>query len=348
MIKKTANTTLADISKAAGVSLNTAAKVLAGQAENARISEKTAKNIKKIAAQLGYVPNQMARNLRAKKTRVIGVFVADMLDPISAGITHAILEELPKHNLFPLLTVAEAGYELCRQAWLRNRVDGLILCGTMPQITPSVLADLKNYGISIVIAGNYCLLPEHSTSLPEVSLVHIDNNAGMRLAINHLIEQKKQRIAFITGPKSHSDARDRLQAYEYIIKDYQKPIIADLDTDERFWQRGYLVVRHLAEQRIKYDAIIAYDDLVAIGAIKFLGQNGVAIPNDVAIIGFDNLPQAEYSIPALSSLEQPVGAIGQRSVELLLKHLSQQKEIEHVNMMPILITRESTKTVPAS
>ena len=105
-----------------------------------------------------------------------------------------------------------------------------------------------------------------------------------------------------------------------------------------------LAVRHLAEQRIKYDAIIAYDDLVAIGAIKFLGQNGITIPNDVAIIGFDNLPQAEYSIPALSSLDQPVGAIGQRSVELLLKHLSQQKEIEYVNMMPTLITRESTKT----
>jgi LacI family transcriptional regulator len=343
MPKKTENTTLADISKAAGVSLNTAAKVLAGQAKNARISEKTAKQIKKIATQLGYIPNQMARNLRAKKTSLIGVFAADMTDPIYAGITHAILEELPKHNLFPLLTVAEAGYELCRQAWLRNRVDGLILCGTMPQMSPSVLSDLKNHGISIVIAGNYCLLPEHGSSVPGVSLVHIDNNAGMRLAINHLIEQKKQKITFITGPKSHSDARDRLQAYEYIIKDYQKPIIADLNTDEIFWRRGYLAIKSLAEQKIKYDAIIAYDDLVAIGAIKFLGQNGVAIPNDVAVIGFDNLPQAEYSIPSLSSLEQPAGVIGQRSVELLVKHLSQQNEIEHIHMMPTLVPRESTK-----
>ncbi|HBG26901.1 MAG: hypothetical protein A2Y10_10480 [Planctomycetes bacterium GWF2_41_51] len=341
--RKKTNITLAEVSKAAKVSLNTAAKVLAGQSKTARISEKTAKKVQKIAQTLGYVPNQMARNLRAQKTRIIGIFVADMIDPIYAAITHAILEELPKHNLFPLLTVAEAGYEMCRQTWLRNRIDGLIFCGTNAEMTPQVFAELKKRNIPAVIAGNYYLPSNHSAFLPQVSLVHIDNHAGMQLAINHLVEQKKQKIAFITGPKFHSDAQDRLQAYEYIIKNYQKTIIADLNTDERFWQRGYLALKKIFEQNIKIDAVIAYDDLVAIGAIKFLNENSVNIPNDVAVVGFDNLPQAEYSTPSLTSLYQPAQAIGQRSVELLVKHLEHENKIEHVHMMPVLVPRESTQ-----
>ncbi|OQA03197.1 MAG: HTH-type transcriptional regulator DegA [Planctomycetes bacterium ADurb.Bin401] len=343
-MKKINHITLADVCKAAGVSLNTAAKVLAGQAKKARISEKTAKKVKKVAQSLDYVPNQMARSLRAKKTSIIGIFVADMIDPIYAAITHSILEELPKHNLFPLLTVAEAGYEMCRQTWLRNRIDGLIFCGTTPEMTPQAYSNLEKNNIRIVIAGNYYLPSGQSAFLPQVSLVHIDNHAGMQLIINHLIELKKQKIAFITGPKSHSDAKDRLQAYEYIIREHQNPIIADLQTDERFWQRGYLAIKQLFEQEVKCDGIIAYDDLVAIGAIKFLHQNGINIPNDIAVVGFDNLPQAEYSTPPITSLEQPAQAIGQRSVELLVKHLAQENKIEHVHMIPALIPRESTST----
>lgn len=342
-MRKKSNITLADVSKTAKVSLNTAAKVLAGQEKNARISSKTANKVKKAAQKLGYVPNQMARNLRAKKTQLIGVFVADMTDPIYADITHSILEELPKHNLFPLLTVAEAGYDLCRQTWLRNRVDGLIFCGTTAQMTPDVFSELKKLNIRIVLAGSYYLQPKQNAFIPQVSTVHIDNQAGMQLAINHLIEQKRQKIAFLTGSKTHSDAMDRLQAYEYIIKQYHSPIIADLDSDERFWKRGYLAAERLFEQKIQFDAIIAYDDLVAIGAMKFLHQNNIRIPGNVSIIGFDNLPQAEYSTPSLTSLEQPAHAIGQRSVELLIKHLSKESEIEHIHMIPTLIPRESTK-----
>jgi LacI family transcriptional regulator len=342
MIKKIGKSTLADVSKAANVSLNTAAKVLAGQAEKARISEKTAQKIKKIAQQIGYVPNIMARNLRAAKTGLVGVFVAEMTDPVYAAITHSILEQLPRHGFFPLLTVAEAGIELCRQAWLRNRIEGLILCGTTSEMTPAFFSELKHQKIDAIIAGNFYETSELSARILGVSTVHLDNHAGIQMGVRHLREQGCRKIAFLTGPGWHSDAKGRRLAYENVIKEYHKPIIADPNTNDQYWQRGYLAADLLAKQKLPFDAVIAYDDLVAVGAIKWFTDHNINVPADIKVMGFDNLPQSEYSVPPLTSLEQPCATIGQKSVELLKNRLQHQTSIEHIYLIPSLIIRDST------
>lgn len=346
MPEKHSRVTLKDIAQKAHFSVNTVSKVLSGQSKNARISPATTRKIKKIADQLGYVPNQLARNLRAKNTGLVGVFVADMTDPVYAGIAHAVLENLPQNDLFPLLTVAEAGLDLCRESWICNRIDGLILCGTTSQMSTEFFQDLAKQGLTTVIAGNYYVDPTQNLSTaPPVSTAHVNNQVGIELALKHLLEQGRKKIAFITGPHSHSDAAKRRTAYETLIKPHHKPIIADVTTEEQFWRRGYHAAELLNRSKEQFDAIVAYDDLVAIGAMKWLNDHNISIPNDIAVIGFDNLPQCEYAIPSLSSIEQPVGIVGRKSVELLQSHLQSEGAMEHILLTPSLVIRQSTQTL---
>ncbi len=346
MPEKHSRATLKDIAQKAKFSVNTVSKVLSGQSKNARISPATTRKIKKIADQLSYVPNQLARNLRAKRTGLVGVFVADMTDPVYAGIAHAILENLPKNDLFPLLTVAEAGLDLCQETWIRNRIDGLILCGTTSRMSAEFYQDLAKQGLTTVIAGNYYVDPTQNLSTtPPVSTAHVDNQVGIELALKHLLEQGRKKIAFITGPHSHSDAAQRRTAYETLIEPHHKPIITDVTTEEQFWRRGYHAAEMLNRGKEQFDAIVAYDDLVAIGAMKWLTDHNMLIPGDVAVIGFDNLPQCEYAIPSLSSIEQPVGIVGRKSVEILQSQLGNQRALEHVLLTPSLVIRESTQAL---
>jgi LacI family transcriptional regulator len=335
--------TLKDIAKKTDLSVNTVSKVLSGQAQNARISPATTKKVKSIANQLGYIPNQMARNLRAAHTGLIGVFVAEMTDPIYAAITHSILEQLPRHGFFPLLTVAEAGIEQCRQTWMRNRVEGLILCGTTSDMTEDFFSELEQAKIGAVIAGSFYQAPNQSPHAFDVSTIHIDNHAGVHMAICHLMQQGCSKIAFLTGPNWHSDSIERQRAYEGLIRQHHSPIVADIGTRDQYWQRGYLTAELLNKDKIQFDAMIAYDDLVAIGAIKWLTDNNINVPADIKVLGFDNLPQSKYSIPPLTSIEQPCATIGQKCVEVLKNRLYQPTPIEHIHLMPSLITRDSTK-----
>ena len=344
MAQKKTTVTLKVIASKTNFSVNTVSKVLSGQSKQARISDKTRKIIKDVADQLGYIPNQMARNLRAKNSGQIGVFIAETSDPVCTGTASAVLVQLPKRGYFPVLTVAEAGLELCYQSWLRNRVEAVIFCGTNSKMDAGFFQNLKQDKFPVVIAGNHYVDPQKTfSSTPPATSVRINNEAGIEIALNHLHQQGKERIAFIAGPAWHYDATQRRSAYQTLIQRYHNPIIADLTTQEQRWKRGYQSAELLYNSNEKFDAIVTYDDLVAIGAMRWLNEHGISIPNDVAIIGFDNLPQCEYTIPSLSSIAQPVELLANKCVELLVSHLKSNNISEHVLLTPSLVIRESTR-----
>ena len=344
MAQKKSKVTLKVIASKTNFSVNTVSKVLSGQSKQARISDKTSQIIKDTADQLGYIPDQMARTLRAKRSGLIGVFIAEMSDPVCAGIASAVLMQLPKKGYFPVLTVAEAGIELCYQSWLRNKVEAVIFCGTNSEMDASFFQNLNQEQLPVIIAGNHYVDPKKSfSSTPPATSVRINNEAGIEIALNHLHQQGKERIAFIAGPDWHYDATQRRNAYQTLIQPYHNPIIADLTTQEQSWKRGYQSAKLLYNSNEKFDAIVTYDDLVAIGAMRWLNEHGISIPNDVAIIGFDNLPQCEYTTPSLSSIVQPVELLGKKCVELLLSHLKSDNISEHVLLAPSLVIRESTR-----
>lgn len=335
--------TLQDVSKKANVSLNTAAKVLAGMTQQARISRKTANYVQKTARELGYVPNLFARNLRAPKTRTIGVFISDTTDSVVNELSHLILEQLHKRNFFPIITMAESGIDLCRNIWLQNRIQGLILCGTCREMDFDFFKQLDDNSIESVVVGCAYQYPGKNHNMaPQVSYVSVNNFAGIELALNHLHEQGRSKIAYLPGPGWHTDNSQRLDAYSTLIKKYHAPIIASCDSDAVFWKRGYLMAKSLLQKVPDVDSICAYDDQLAIGATKYLAELSIRVPDDISVVGFDNSPQSEYSIPSLTSIVQPTRTMAEKCVVILQDNLEKHGPAQSIQIMPCIEIREST------
>ncbi|MHC4124180.1 MAG: LacI family DNA-binding transcriptional regulator [Planctomycetota bacterium] len=343
MVKKSQKIKLKDVAEQAGLSISTVTKVLSGQAKKMRIRDDTVQRVQKIADKLCYVPNQMAQKLRTQKSGLIGIYLAYATDAICAGILSGILQELPRKGFFPLLTVEETGFERCYEVWMQNDIEGLIFCGPSNKMSPDVFENLKKNGIAHVIAGNPYKDPKNPEYLSKVTTVQIDNRIGIRLIIDHLIKQGRNRITFIAGPIWHTDADERRLAYENFIKNYHQPMIADIGGNTLYWQRGYLSTELLIKKyKADFDAIIAYDDMVALGTIKCLTDNGIKIPSNIAVTGFDNQPLAHYAIPSLTSVNQPADRIGRESVQLLKNILEGKKISKHMYIIPKLVARTST------
>lgn len=343
-MKKKGPVTLEDISIKTKVSINTVAKVLSGQQKKARIADRTANRIRKIAKNLNYSPNIMARNLRAQHSGVIGVHIAEMADPINTANAQYILRALNQLNYFPLLTVAEEGLEYCRQSWWRNRAEGLILCGTSQEMNKDFFSDLHQRDVVAVIAGS-SLVDSNTSSLqtPPVSVVAVDNHLGIQQVLNHLKSKNRKRIGFIAGPSWQSDAYERKHAYQTLILQHHPPCIAESSREESLFQKGYDGARQLLESWSNIDAIIAYDDCEALGAIKWLTDHKYKVPQNIAITGFDNSPQTEYTIPSLTSIAQPTVTIAEKSVGILASALRKVSIVEQIKVAPTLIARGSTQ-----
>lgn len=334
---------LIDIAMQAHLSVNTISKVLNGREKEAGIAAETAKRVRKIADELGYVPDQMARCLRAKNTDTIGVYIDKITDPVRAETLHTILQELSNRGLFPLIMLAEAGYEKCREAFIRNRIEGLILCGTMQAMNAEFFDSLYDKKIRTVITGCFFHDRDIYSAFKGVSFVNVDNEKGIELQITHLIEQGRTQIAFIAGPTHDSDMHIRKKAYSGLIQRYHEPLIGQLDQDVSYLEHGYWSVDALLGSGKKIDAVIAYDDEVALGAIRRLHEKGLNVPADVAVIGFDNAPEDDFTIPRLSSVSLPTHEIGIKSVELLLDRLENKAEPKSIYVQPSLVVRESTQ-----
>jgi LacI family transcriptional regulator len=334
---------LIDIAKQANLSVNTISKVLNGRAKEAGIAPETAERVQKIAEEFRYVPDQMARCLRAKSTDTIGVYIDKITDHVRAETLHAILQELSNRKMFPLITLAEAGYKKCREAFIRNRIEGVILCGTMKEMDSNFFDSLLGNKIRTVITGCYFHDKKIYDAFKEVSFVNVDNKMGIELQIDHLIKQGRSRIAFIAGPAYDSDMHVRKKAYMDLIKDYHPPMIGQLDKNTSYLEHGYLSVDTLLDSKKEFDAIIAFDDEVALGAINRLHEKGINVPDDVSVIGFDNSPECNYTIPRLSSISLPTEQIGKKSVELLLDRIENKIDPETIYVSPTLIARESTR-----
>ncbi|MEN6307783.1 MAG: LacI family DNA-binding transcriptional regulator [Anaerohalosphaeraceae bacterium] len=334
---------LIDIARQANLSVNTISKVLNGREKEAGIAVETANRVRKIADELGYVPDQMARCLRAKNTDTIGVYIDKITDPVRAETLHAILQELSNRGLFPLIMLAEAGYQKCCEAFIRNRIEGLILCGTMQAMNADFFDSLYVNKIKTVVTGCFFHDRKIYEAFKEVSFVNVDNKRGIELQVHHLIEQGRKRIAFIAGPGHDSDMHIRKDAYCEWIQKYHEPVVGQLSKDTSYLEHGYLSLDVLLDSRKEFDAIIAYDDEVARGSIRRLYEKGLNVPADVAVIGFDNSPEDDYTTPRLSSVSLPTQEIGVKSVELLLDRLENKAEPKSIYVQPSLVVRESTQ-----
>lgn len=325
--------TLDAVARAAGVSRATASRVFTGSSQ---VSEEARKAVERAAAELGYVPNRAARSLAAGRSESVGVVVLDpgwnvFQAPSFPRLMRGIGDELSAHGLQMVLFAPQSQADSTRleQYLAGGHVDGVLLVNLVDH---EVLPDrLRSRGIPVVVGGK----PRNGLDL---SFVHVDEHAGAKSATEHLIEQGRRRIAHVGSP-GHSD---RSQGYrEAMWNAAMRSDLVEHASDSR--EGGEMAMARLLSWCDDIDAVFAASDAMAIGAMWVLQALGLRIPDDVAIIGFDDSPHAAVTQPPLSSVRQPMEDMGREMTRLVLSmtalntHGPLQKILD-----PELALREST------
>lgn len=324
--------TLDMVARLAGVSPSTVSRILNG---TAAVHQDKAKAVNDAIAQLGFVPNPMARGLASGKTLSIGV-ITQAIDSPYYGITLRGIEDELSPSGYSSLYVSghwNAKEETrCMETLLSRRVDGIIaLTGRIPDTVLKACAKK----VPVVVTGRVLKAP-HLLSLT------FDNVAGGRLATQHLIDLGHRDIACISGNLKHPDAIDRLEGYRDALGQAGIPYDAGLVIQGDFSEEsGVQASKLLLSTGKRFTAIFASNDQMALGAALALHQSGRMVPQDVSLVGFDDLPVAIYALPPLTTIHVSAYELGRMAASALLDLID--KRTPQVQLpAPKLVQRESS------
>lgn len=331
-------TTIIDVAALAGVSTATVSRVLS---RPERVAQQTRERVLVAVQTLGYAPNIAARSLRTLRAAKILLTVPDISNPFFASVIRGAEEAARDAGYGVVVGDTRHDPEVEDQyaeMLSRREVDGLIFLGhRLPASLKPLLA--RDGNAAPIVNG--C---EYSPDIG-VPSVHIDNAAASSDAIEHLIALGHRDIGIITGPTISPISRDRLAgamaaADRYGLADRLTLCIGDYSAASAFGQANMLIAPR-ANGRIT--AISCFSDEMALGAISAITQAGLSCPDDISVIGFDDLPLARFFQPALTTIAQPKGMIGRRTVELLVDILrDRDTPIRHVTLRHEIIIRGST------
>ena len=334
--------TLDEVALAAGVSRATVSRVVNG---NTKVGDDAKRDVERAIAKLGYIPNPAARSLVTRRSDSIGVVIPEPTsflfgDPFFPRLLRGIGAALSSRELQLVLLMPQSPREESRvERYLTaGHVDGALLVslhGDDPLPT-----HLSARGVPAVIGGR----PPRGAA---VSYVDVDNEQGSRSAVEHLIAGGRRRIATITGPLDMSAAVDRLTGYHQALAAAGIAGDADLQASGGFSQPGGAdAMRKILDARPDIDAVFAASDLMASGAMQVLRAAGRRIPEDVAIVGFDDSPIVDSTEPPLSSVRQPIEEMGREMVRLLLEHTTDPGSVPRkVILATELVPRRSSEGV---
>lgn len=322
-----------DIAKAADVSYSTVSRALN---DSPRVRPETKRRIQHLASEMGYLPSTVARSLVTRRTQTMGVVVTTITDLFFAEVIYSIEETALKHNYSVILANSggEPERELAAMRALRERrVDGIILvsgCSNREDLQAERGLDLP-----IVIINN--VHKEHIGYSVEV-----DNIGGGRQATQHLLELGHTRIAHIAGPIREWDGEERQSGYQQALKAWGLPLDPALTVrgDSRP-QGGMQAMQQLLALASPPSAVFCYNDATALGAMRAAHAAGLRIPEQLSIIGFDDIDLNPYFEPPLTTIAQPKREMGKKAVQMILNLLAGQ-EVEDCVLPSQLIVRGST------
>jgi LacI family transcriptional regulator len=328
--------TLADIAKLANVSLMTASRAINGKPG---LSPELREEVLRIAQELGYRPNIIARGLATRQSCSIGLVVPDITNPFFAQIARGV-EDFAftnKYNLFLVNTNEDpAREEAALDSLWQNEIEGLILCSSrLPE------ADL----IHQVNRFPAAVLVNREVQLTQPSLVTINLNdfAGAQTAVDYLLQQGRKQIGYIGGPANSLSNQRRLQGFRQALEKADRPVELGLvDDNVPNTEGGWLAALTLLIQKPNLDAVFAFNDLMAVGALQALQEVGKRIPQDIAIIGVDDIPLATIIRPHLSTLYVDLQNLGQTAVRSLLDLITGTSIPAVIHLDLDLIVRDST------
>jgi DNA-binding LacI/PurR family transcriptional regulator len=325
-------TTILDVAAKAGVSKSLVSLVMQG-AEN--VSEEKRNRVLAAAEELGYRPNAAARSLVRRRSNLFGVLLSDLHNPFFAEVIDGVQAEAAERGYRAIICSGdrvERSEEQALETLLELRMDGLILAS--PVLDMDVIAKASDELPTVLVARH--------AGVPTVDSVANDDRSGAELAINHLVQCGHQRIAHIDGGQG-AGALERRLGYENAMRraglDRHIHVVQASFTEDG----GRQGAKALLECEQMPTAIFASNDLAAVGALGFLADKGIRVPEDISIVGYDNTALASLRHINLTTVNQPRPDMGRAAVTLLLERLESRREIaQHLLIPPTLVVRGTT------
>ena len=331
-----------DVANHAQVAVGTVSNVLNNPD---RVSARTRDRVLKAIDELGFVRNDAARQLRAGHSRTIGVVVLDVGNPFFTSVVRAAEDAAAVNGSAVLL--GDSGHDAKREShyidlFQEQRVQGLLI---------SPVGDVADRLDALRQRGVPTVLVDRLADEDRFSSVSVDDDAGGYLAARHLLELGRRNLAFVGGPLSIRQVADRLAGARRAVAEVDGATLEVLDSDGQSVLAGRGVGNNLVERGTGNlpDGIFCANDLLALGVMQSLTMmNGVRIPGDVALIGYDDIDFAASAVVPLSSIRQPTDDIGRTAIELLMEELDgQHPRHRAVVFTPELVVRQSTAGAPA-
>ena len=345
--------TMRDVATQSGFSSATVSIVLNNAPLARYIAPATKKRIEEVARKLGYRPNAMARFLRSKRTHSMGVMFFDITDPFCTLILRGIENSLYQASYVPIFADAHNQrnrFERYLEMLLERHVEGLIVVANWLFVDIQLLADLSKRNIPAATIG--WELPGDT-----ISSVMVDNETGARLALEHLHQLGHRRIAFIRGPKMLIDSAPRWRGIQKFAQSagieidpaLVQQLPESLDPNSSF-ESGFRFAEELLQRKKRFTALMAFDDLTALGAIRALAKAGVRVPEQCSVTGFDDVAVSALAVPSLTTVRQPMEAMGELAVNIVMEGINAELEKREWNivshkMNPELVIRDSTRAV---
>jgi DNA-binding LacI/PurR family transcriptional regulator len=341
--RSTGRVTARDVAERVGVSPSTVSRVL-NQQRSDMISEETRQRVLKTAAQLGYTPDPIARALRGKKSNLLGLIVREIADPFFARFISELSVQARELNYHLVLGHAQSDPKeaLTMTSVLDTRhTDGVI-----------VLGDLKDDEAALheMLEGKHAVVTVcRGPSPASLYTVNTDNYAGTCELLDHLYALGHRRFGFIDGGWL-GDIRERREAFLSYIEQRRLTLRPEwFQAQSNNAEGGYRAMRTLIELGERPTAVFAADDIMAIGALKAVADAGLRVPDDFSVVGFDDIDLAQFLCPALTTMRQPIDAMSERVLSLMLELINDpqlHREQTLIRIPPLLVVRQSTGPAP--
>ncbi|MDD3722484.1 MAG: LacI family DNA-binding transcriptional regulator [Lutibacter sp.] len=335
--------TLKDIALELNISVTTASKALQGRSD---VSNATREAVIKLAEKLNYVPNSVAVNLRTRQTKTIGVIIPTIVHQFFSKVIDGIIEEAEKQGYFVITLQSNENFEFEKkqlQLLMQKRVDGILISLSNQTQQCKHLNEILQKNIPIVIFDKI-------NKLVNCSKVSIDDQMAAYNSVSYLIKKGYKRIAHFRGSLMPQNSIDRFLGYKKALIDhgieFDSSLVYLCDNNDDF-NDGYINAQKLLKDQNNVDAIFAITDLIAVGILKCFNENGVKIPEDIAVFGFSDWFMSSVVTPTLSSVVQPGFEMGRKSTEILIEEIKNLNTntpyaFQNIVLPTSLVIREST------
>lgn len=328
--------TLQDVAEYTNVSRTTASMVLNDKKIN--VSKETRNRILEAAKELNYIPNSLARSLSTKKSYTIGFIIPDIENPFFAEMAKAIETEAEKQG-YSVILCNTFNNSKKEEEYIRllisKLVDGVII----------VVNGKKNNSMNLLKSNEvpFVIVDRHANEVEDIKGVFCDNEEGIRIGIDYLMKKEYKNIAFIGSTQNEIGLNSRIKYFEKISKEYNIFNESLLAEDAISLQGGINATERLIMKNRSIDAIFYSSDVMAIGGMKCLLRKGFKIPEDIGVLGYDNIGICSYIEPELTTIAQPIYNMGREAFTLLIDVANNNQKENIINLKPYLVERKTVK-----